>query len=206
MLFFFLYLEKSKSSIGIRIIFLNVLLNFILNSLVVITNATNATLYESVTLTEYLLFALFIWVLLKSKKAKLVVAIASLIYIIFYIIYSLLYEVSILTVSIPIGVEAILILIFSFYYLYEQMNDTSTLFIYTKPAFWIILGMVLYLAGSFFVYIFSNYLNKDVREKYWVITNVLSILKNIFFCIAIHINAKPPKESLHYDLELSGPH
>jgi hypothetical protein len=145
-------------------------------------------------------------VLLKSKKAKLVVAIASLIYIIFYIIYSLLYEVSILTVSIPIGVEAILILIFSFYYLYEQMNDTSTLFIYTKPAFWIILGMVLYLAGSFFVYIFSNYLNKDVREKYWVITNVLSILKNIFFCIAIHINAKPPKESLHYDLELSGPH
>jgi hypothetical protein len=83
------------------------------------------------------------------------------------------------------------------------MNDTFTLFIYTKPAFWVILGIVLYLAGSFFVYIFASYLTEDELAKYWVITNIFSILKNIFFCIAIYINAHPSKESLKYDLEIS---
>jgi len=104
--------------------------------------------------------------------------------------------------TIVIGVETILILIFAFYCLYEQTNDTSTLFIYTRSAFWIILGIVLYLAGSFFIYIFSSNLSEDERNKLWVITNGFSILKNIFFCIAIYINTKPPKESLRYDVEI----
>lgn len=182
---------------------LYVLLNFIINYLVAITNATNALLYEGLTLMEYLLFALFVYVLLKSSKFKLAIIIVSIVYVAFYVIYSLLHKASFLAVSVPIGVETIFILIFSFYYLYEQMNDTFTLFIYTKPAFWIILGIILYLAGSFFVYIFASYLSKADLAKFWIITNLFSILKNIFFCIAIWINAKPSKESLQYDLDLS---
>jgi hypothetical protein len=105
--------------------------------------------------------------------------------------------------SIPIGVETIIILIFSFYYLYERMNDTTTLFIYNTYQFWIVLAIVLYLAGSFFIYIFASYLrNNDEISKYWIITNIFSILKNIFFAIAVYINAKPSKDSIRYDLEL----
>ncbi len=182
---------------------LYVLLSFIINYLVLTTDTSNTLLYEGLTLIEYLLFALFIYLLLKSKKIKFVVLIASFVYVVFHILYSLFYKVSFLGVSIPIGVETIFILVFSFYYLYEQMNDTFTLFIYTKPAFWVILGIVLYLAGSFFVYIFASYLTEDELAKYWVITNIFSILKNIFFCIAIYINAHPSKESLKYDLEIS---
>jgi hypothetical protein len=175
----------------------------VLNYFVVITNATNAFLYESVTITEYLLFALFIWVLLKSRKVKLAIVIASVFYLIFYGLYSFFVRKAFLAVTVPIGIETILILVFSFYYLYEQTNDTTTLFIYTKPAFWIILGMVLYLAGSFFIYLFSSYLAESELKKFWIVTNIFSILKNIFFCIGIYINAKPSKESLQYDLEIS---
>jgi hypothetical protein len=82
------------------------------------------------------------------------------------------------------------------------MNDTTTLFIYTKPAFWIILGIVLYLAGSFFVYLFASYLSRDELTRFWIITNIFSILKNIFFAIAVYINAKPSNDSIRYDLEL----
>ncbi|MDQ6609800.1 MAG: hypothetical protein M3Y85_08270 [Bacteroidota bacterium] len=118
----------------------------------------------------------------------------------FYFSFTLYVRLGGYTDSIQIGIETIIILSASFFYLYEQMNNTTTLFIYTKPAFWILLGIVLYLSGSFFVYIFANYLTPKELREYWIITNFFSILKNVFFCIAIYINAKPSK----YDLEMSG--
>ncbi|MDQ3277122.1 MAG: hypothetical protein M3Q06_02275, partial [Bacteroidota bacterium] len=105
--------------------------------------------------------------------------------------------------SIQIGVETIIILIFSYYYLYERMNDTTTLYVYSTFSFWIVIGMVLYLAGSFFIYIFADSLPKADVDKYWIVTNVLSILKNIFFAIAIIVNSKPQKKFPLSDLELS---
>jgi hypothetical protein len=106
--------------------------------------------------------------------------------------------------SIQIGIETIIILLFSFYYLYERMNDTTTLYIYSTFHFWIVLGMVLYLSGSFFIYIFADTLPKTEVNRYWFITNILSIMKNIFFAIAIIVNSKPPKTFPPSDFRLSG--
>lgn len=92
--------------------------------------------------------------------------------------------------SIPIGVEAILILIFSFYYLYEKMQDTATLFIFTQYSFWIVLGMMLYLSGSFFIYIYASQLPEAQIGRYWIFTNIFGILKNIFFMLGIFLSAK----------------
>ena len=72
------------------------------------------------------------------------------------------------------------------------MNDTTNLFIYSKYQFWIILGMMIYLAGSFFIYIFANQLAPKDVAKYWFFTNIFYIIKNIFFSIAIILNAKQP--------------
>jgi len=83
------------------------------------------------------------------------------------------------------------------------MNDTTTLFIYNTYQFWVILGMVLYLAGSFFIYIFASHLRNYDIYKYWFVTNIFSIIKSILFCIAIYVNAKPSKESLKYNQEIS---
>ncbi len=51
------------------------------------------------------------------------------------------------------------------------------------------LGILLYLSGSFFIYIFANQIDKNELGKYWIITNIASIIKNIFFAIAIYIQA-----------------
>jgi hypothetical protein len=91
--------------------------------------------------------------------------------------------------SIPIGIETILIFVFAFFYFFEQMNDTTDLFIYNKPSFWAVLGILLYLSGSFFIYIFANQITIKELGKYWIITNIASILKNILFAIAIYIQA-----------------
>ncbi len=95
--------------------------------------------------------------------------------------------------SVPIGIETILILIYSFYYFYEQINDTSNLFIYITYQFWIVIGIMIYLAGSFFIYIFANHVDRQTLNQYWFLTNVFYVIKNILFVVAILIHVKQSK-------------
>lgn len=158
-------------------------------------------LYSSYTFFEYSLFAACLYNVINNKRFRKFILITSLSFSTFLIIYNLTTKVVGID-SVPIGIETILILIFSFYYFYEQMQDTTNLFIYTRFSFWIVLGMVLYLAGSFFIYIYSSQLSQQEIRKYWIFTNIFSILKNIFFAIAIIVNAKHAvqKPSKKYNL------
>ena len=192
-----------KNDVGLRTITGYALAGFVINYIITITSRDNTFLYESFTLIEFILFSFFIYSQLNNKSGKRAIIVGGIVFTIFFLIYTLLGKSVKGIDSIPIGVEAIIILGFSFYYLYERMNDTTTLFIYNTYQFWVVLGIVLYLAGSFFIYIFASILSTADINKYWFITNIFSILKNIFFCIAIYIHAKPSKESIQYNLELS---
>lgn len=161
-------------------------------------------LYHSFTIVEYFLFAAIIYTRIKSKKFRKYIVVLSILFFAFCAAYNLFYKVKGID-SIPIGLETILLLSFSFYYLFEQMNDTSTLFIYGKYTFWIILGILLYLSGSFFIYLFSNQLLQEHRDQevamYWMFTNIFSFLKNVLFTVAIVINGKPsPTKNTSYQL------
>lgn len=201
-LFFITYWKTSSANIGIRIIILYNVLSFVINSIVTITSTTYTFLYESLTLSEFLLFAGFCYIQIKNKQVKFLILIAGILFTLFLFTYALLIHGVDRFDSVPIGVETIIILGFSFYFLYERMKETNTLFLYNKAPFWIILGIIIYLAGCFFIYIFGSYLTASQLEKYWSITNLFAFLRNLFFCIAIYIHAKPPKDSMPYDLGL----
>ena len=140
--------------------------------------------YIFFTLIEYTLFAWFISTIINNQKAKNAITILSLGFLVFMSCYLLLFKHEKID-SVAIGIESILIMIYSFYYLYEQMNDTTNLFIYSKFEFWIIAGILLYLAGSFFIYIFASQVDSKFLHKYWFLTNTFYIIKNIFFGIGI---------------------
>ena len=159
-------------------------------------------LYQSFTFFEYISFACFLYLSIKNRTFKKYIFFSAVVFSLFIIIYYLIVKFKRID-SVPIGIESILIIIFCFYFLYEETNDTTTLFIYNKASFWITLGIVLYLAGSFFIYIFASNISTKELSKYWFVTNILSIVKNIFFTIAIYIHSRPPsKEHFKYDLEL----
>ena len=65
------------------------------------------------------------------------------------------------------------------------MNNPKVLFIYNQYQFWIIVGLMLYLSGSFFIYIFANQIPRTEVAKYWFIVDIFLIIKNIFFTIGI---------------------
>lgn len=204
---FLIYWKKSKLHTDIWVIFWYCLLiDFTINYIMgfVLHTALKTILYAAFTFFEYLLFVVFLYLNLKKAKAKNALLITSLCFFIFIVIYFLTVKLKGID-SVPIGVETILILIFSFYFLFEQMNDTTNLFIYSKYGFWIIMGMLIYLAGSFFIYIFSAQLlaehkNNEVA-KYWMFTNVFSILKNLLFSIGIILNGRQiPVKNNHFTM------
>lgn len=149
-------------------------------------------LYTLYTLVEYTFFAWFFWLQIKNEKFKKGIIASTVGFTIFLTVY--FFYVKYFSIdTIPIGVETILILIFSFYYLYEQMNDPSSLFIYNKYPFWIIAGLMIYLAGCFFIYIFAYQVDQNVLNQYWLLTNVFTIIRNLLVLIAILVYVKQQK-------------
>jgi len=143
------------------------------------------------TLIEFLLFSFLFKLIIKNKKFYRVILSLS---IIFFLVAIKNYDTNKAQRidAVPIGVETIFILVFSFYYLYEQMNIVDDSFIYSRYHFWLVIGIMVYLSGSFFIYIFTNQA-QSVIDNFWFLTYVFYIIKNIFFAIGISYYSKKAK-------------
>ncbi len=130
---------------------------------------------------------------MQKKLIKQVLLVTSILFYIFFTIYTLTVKVNELD-SVSIGIETIIILIFSFYSFYEMLNDPKVTFINNDYRFWIIIGMVVYLAGTFFIYIYADTVTIRELAKFLFLTYVFYIIKDIFFVIGIIVHSKRPPE------------
>jgi len=69
------------------------------------------------------------------------------------------------------------------------------LFIYNTSMFWVILGFLVYLAGSFFIYTFVDEIDSKDIGKFWFITFIFNTIKNLFFSIAFSLREAKDKSS-----------
>ncbi|MEO6452603.1 MAG: hypothetical protein ABIN97_00960, partial [Ginsengibacter sp.] len=95
------------------------------------------------------------------------------------------------------GIESIIIITLCLYYFYEELKQANSLLIYTTINFWIIIAFLIYLSGTFFLFLFAeNTLHDKVFQiQYIVINSSFIIIKNIFFSIALMIksdSSQPP--------------
>lgn len=144
------------------------------------------------TIIEYSIFAYFFILIINSKVFHKLILLLS---IMFLVIVALNYQSGKIQRidSLPIGVETILILIFSFYYLYQQMNIVDETFIYERFHFWMVIGIMILLSGSFFIYIFANQVDYHILNEYWFVTYIFYIIKDLFVIIGIYLYAKQIK-------------
>ena len=94
--------------------------------------------------------------------------------------------------SISIGIETILVFIYIFYFFYEFSKNTKDFFIYNHYGFWLAVGIMIYLGGSFFFYILINSLTESEIDKFKNMTYVAEITKNLLFAFSIFIYKKHP--------------
>jgi hypothetical protein len=148
------------------------------------------------TLFEYSSFAYFIFLHIQKRFFKNLIIVFSLLFFLFVIVYYFFASLQ-KAASVPLGIQSIFILIFSAYFLYEQVNDPTNLFIYNDFRFWIVLGFMIYLSGSFFIYLLANQIPEKELAQYWMFTDIFYTLKNILFVIGILVYALQPKKKHH---------
>lgn len=141
------------------------------------------------TFLEYSFFAYIFWAILRNKKLKNLIIVFSIAFLIFQLVYVFTAKTLLLD-SIPIGIETILILIYIFFFFYEFSKNLNSLYIYNHYCFWIAVGILIYLGGSFFFYLSINQLNKEERTFFGNLTFVAEIIKNVLFSVALFMYAR----------------
>jgi len=96
--------------------------------------------------------------------------------------------------SLIFSIENIIIIPLCVLYFYEQISKPDTLFIYLLKSFWIILGIIIYVTGTLFVFIYIDSLPAAEQNKYWVINLIFNTTKNFLFAIALIINETKQKK------------
>lgn len=155
------------------------------------------------TFLEYVFFASFVWLNLNSKKLKAIIGIFSFFFIAFQIFSYSEFSKNTSLDSIPVGIETILMFIYITFFFYERFQSDSSELIYEHRCFWLCMGMLIYLGGTFFFNILIGYLHEEQVDKYWFLTYIADILKNLLFAVSLIIHIKgSTRESLHHQKHL----
>lgn len=150
----------------------------------------------SYTFLEYFFFTVFVWLNIRNTNFKKFIVSVSVLFIIFQFFFVTTTTLKRLD-SIPIGIETILIFIFVFFFFFEFSKNAREIFIYNLFGFWIAVGVMIYLGGSFFFYILANHLDKDEADKFINMTYVAEIIKNLLFVFSIYMYKKFPINKIH---------
>ena len=151
------------------------------------------SLQSAYTFFEYSVFTFIFWINYNSKKAKRIIIIISILFLSFQIFYLFTTKTKGLD-SIPIGIETIIILFYIVYFFYQFSKDLSKAYIYNHSGFWISVGILIYLCGSFFFFILFSQLSREQKESFGVMTYVAEIIKNLLFVLAIFVQTHYPFE------------
>jgi len=145
------------------------------------------------TFLEYTFFTLIIFFNISSRSLKKIIIALSIAFVVFQTVYFLTSKFGTLD-TLAIGVETILVFGYIICFFYEQFRKQTSVSIYYHPCFWIAVGILIYLGGSFFFYIMANHMTKEEIKKYWEFTYIGEIIKNIFFSLALFLYAKAINE------------
>jgi hypothetical protein len=148
------------------------------------------------TFLEYLVFSFIFWNNIKNKRFKKFIIIVSILFFAFQIFFATTTSIKKLD-SIPVGVETIFIFIYIFYFFYEFSKNTKDIFIYNHFCFWIAVGILIYLGGSFFFYILINELDDNQIHNFGNLTFIAEIIKNLLFAFSIFMYNKFPINKIH---------
>lgn len=146
-------------------------------------NTAAYTVQNAFTIIEYSLFTYLVFIELQNKTIKKIIALLSAIFY-FICIYNYISTTPHFD-SLNVTVESILIISYCIYFFYEQINIPRVTFIYSSHQFWIISGILIYLASTFFLFMQADSLSKEVRRGFWIIAILSQIIRNLFFLIAL---------------------
>lgn len=140
----------------------------------------------AVTFLEFLFFSLLFRQFISSNKFKKIILIVIPVFFVTQLLHMYLNPKSRFD-AIPSGIEAVILLMYTLVYIYQQMDPANKKNIFSQFEFWICLGIMVYLAGTFFFYILANNMPIAQVKSYWFITYLIEIVKNVLFTTSMLI-------------------
>ncbi|WP_336516881.1 hypothetical protein [Pollutibacter soli] len=137
------------------------------------------------TVVEFVLICLFLRKAIQNSKIKKAIPFSIIGFILFAAV-DVIFLGSDSFDSNPTAISCIVILLLCVYYLFEQMKDPDNLFLYAKRYFWIVVGLIIFFAGTFFLFIYSQKGLSDpgFESSFNIINSSFVLLKNLIFSIA----------------------
>lgn len=168
------------------VVFIYSICSCIIDIVIRYTHLSHTAYFYSIsffTILEYSLFSIYFHFNYKSNATKKLLIIGSTTFFIIAI-YNLFFDLSHRFDSLPASVESILIISYSIFYFYEQLKTPEYTFIYSTKTFWIVIAILLYLAGTFILFISTAYMTEKEQSMYWPINSFANITKNILLSVA----------------------
>ncbi len=144
-------------------------------------------IYDIFAVVEFCLFSWYFYLIIYSVKIKKLIFPIIIIFCLFSLsLYIFLPEDGSFS-SILVGVESVLIIAMCIYYFFDQLKQPESLLIYTSINFWIVISFLIYLSGTFFLYIYADSMINDKAfiKQYIIINSSFNILKSFLFSIAM---------------------
>lgn len=195
---FLLFLKEQKSK-ELWVIFLFTIYSFLNDCGLYFLKGqeTAVQLLNLFTIVELGTFSYFFYIIFRFKYKKAILAIISGIFILFSSIYLYSFpagEVSNIQ-SLPVTIEAFILITYALYYFYEQIERPQSFFIYQSPNFWIVLAILLYFTGTFFFFIYAESFNQEEVVAYSALNYAINATKNILFAIGFLIKSNHSNKS-----------
>ena len=183
-IFYLIFFKRNREG-GYWVIFVYCILSFFADTAFHVHSIRRYSyyVYSGLTVIEYSLFSFFLYQSYKEKIFKVILVICSLLFYVIAVI-NILEKKSNSFDSLSASLEASLLILFSIFFLYEQINDPTIFYVYTTKKFWIIIAFLLYFSSILFLFIYAVTFTSQQFNSYWRINNILDTLKNLLFTIA----------------------
>jgi hypothetical protein len=194
LILFFLYYRKINKVVELKVIFFYSVLSLI--SIVILSSPLKkygSSIVSIFAICEFIFFSTLLFLCVLNKKFKNLIAAIAGVNLIFELFLFFFHPENFdfwVTLS-----TAILIFIFSIFFFFEQVNTPETLLIYQSYKFWIIVGCIIYLAGTLFVFLYTSDMKDKIQSALWDINIAFEIIKNVCFSIAFLV-ARTTKENM----------
>jgi len=183
-IFYLLFFKRNKEG-GYWVIFVYSFFSLFADTAFKIPSIKHYSFYvlSALTIIEYSLFSYFIFISYKEKIFKTILIVCSILFYAIAVI-NILSKRSATFDSLSASLEASLLILFSIFFLYEQIKDPTIFYVYTSKRFWIIIAFLLYFSSILFLFIYAVTFTSQQHQSYWRINNIFDTLKNLLFTIA----------------------
>ena len=146
---------------------------------------------------EIFLFTYLIKVLVQLKWLDKIFWIGFSAYMVFAIVNTIYWEPFNTFNSNLRSIENLIIILFCLLFYYNLFQKTLVTNLSRYPYFYGVSGMLIYFSGTFFIYMFAKYMNKNIADMLWLVHAILNILLNTSIAITLWLSGTRKSKSLY---------